>query len=184
MNPTDMPRGRRIAAAWLDQIRAAVCDIPPDQTTVDRVVSWCYRALPCTDCGTPLGAEHLDGCDVARCLHNGLQRIQCDGGECDEDCENTTVGYGRAYHDDYHGEDGPHDCGREIWDGVWPGTEECIELGWFCHFVGPGLGYIPCGPENPSAMADLNRLLSRATWDRDRQRWVAPDGKAAQAAKP
>ena len=45
----------------------------------------------CPDCSVPVGAEHEDGCDVARCQHGG-QRLSC-------------------------GED--HDCGRDVWTGEW-----------------------------------------------------------------
>ena len=181
MNPTtDMPRGLRIAAAWLDQIRAASYGIPPYQPTIDRVVSMCHSSEPCNDCGAPVGTAHREDCDVARCLHNGRQRIQCDGGICDEDCD-TTDPYGRAQHEAFHGE-GPHECGLELWDGVWPGYEECVELGLYCFFPGLGVGYIPCGPEHPEAMPDLNRLPRATVWDRDRQRRVARDGKAEQGA--
>ena len=54
---------------------------------------------PCHDCGVEPGQKHLDGCDTARCLICGGQRLGCD---CEE-------GYG------------------DVWDGMWPGTEYCYK---------------------------------------------------------
>jgi hypothetical protein len=62
----------------------------------------------CQDCGVRPGQEHDDGCDTARCLVTGHQRLSC----------------GRAH------EAGDLDCGRDIWTGLWPGEAECIEYGW------------------------------------------------------
>ncbi len=172
---TDTPRGMRIAAAWLDQIRAATHHARPDQADTDRIVKECYRERPCNDCGAPIGTPHIGDCDVARCLHNGRQRFQCDGGTCDADCDSGDF-YSRAHHNTFHA-NGPHDdCGADIWDGVWPGTEECVQLGWYSYFVGQNdISWVPCGPEHPAATPDLNRLGFSTTWDRERQRWVAPD---------
>ena len=33
----------------------------------------------CPGCGVEAGARHGDGCDVARCLWTGMQRLACDG---------------------------------------------------------------------------------------------------------
>lgn len=49
----------------------------------------------CPDCAVRAGGEHDDGCDVARCLVTGGQRLMCD-----ED----------------------HDCGRQLWSGRWPSS--------------------------------------------------------------
>jgi hypothetical protein len=57
----------------------------------------------CNDCGAETGTEHLEVCDVARCLVTGLQRLMC-------------------------GAD--HECGRDVWTGAWPGAAECVEYGW------------------------------------------------------
>jgi len=53
----------------------------------------------CPDCAVAVGKPHEydeydGGCDVARCLVTGLQRLMCDRN---------------------------HDHGRDIWTGWWPG---------------------------------------------------------------
>lgn len=57
----------------------------------------------CPDCGVEPDEAHHEFCDVARCLHTGLQRLSC-GGE-------------------------GHDCGEDAWNGVWPGEADCVRLG-------------------------------------------------------
>lgn len=68
----------------------------------------------CPDCAVAVGEPHEydeydGGCDVARCLVTGLQRLMCDL---------------------------DHDCGRDVWTGWWPGLVDCEQLGWM---IGPGL---------------------------------------------
>lgn len=102
----------------------------------------------CPDCGAEPGVAHHDGCDVARCLETGRQRLGC-------------------------GED--HDCGRAVWTGRWPGEVECEEFGWWAYFVPNGdPSWVRCGPEHPDAVHDLNRLVLEARWDRAAIRWVRP----------
>lgn len=101
---------------------------------------------PCNDCGVGVCAEHTDGCDVARCLVTGFQRLSC-------------------------GED--HDCGGDVWTGKWPGVAECEALGWWAYFV-PHTGFVPCAADHPGAVADLNRLVLEGVWDRDAKRWTHP----------
>jgi hypothetical protein len=72
----------------------------------------------CPDCDVAVGEPHIDngvdgGCDVARCLVTGLQRLTC--------------GLDHA---------GDHDCGRDVWTGRWPGDADCERLGWM---LAPGL---------------------------------------------
>lgn len=67
----------------------------------------------CPDCDVPVGEAHIydeidSGCDVARCLVTGLQRLMCDL---------------------------DHDCGQDVWIGWWPGQLDCERLGWM---LGPG----------------------------------------------
>lgn len=56
----------------------------------------------CPDCATPIGHDHTSGCDVARCLATGSQRL----------------GHGRC------------PCDPDVWTGQWPGDAECHEFGW------------------------------------------------------
>ncbi|SFO04764.1 hypothetical protein [Amycolatopsis rubida] len=63
----------------------------------------------CPDCEVGIGQYHLEGCDLARCLANGRQRLA---------------------HDPSCG------CPQDVWTGRWPGEAECEEFGWM---IGPGL---------------------------------------------
>jgi hypothetical protein len=108
---------------------------------------------PCPDCQVAVGQPHDHGCDVARCLATGGQRLSCE------------------LADDW-GEQ--HDsCGQDVWTGHWPGTVECAEFGWWVQDrCGEGLGFTPCAPNAPGAIEDLNRLYYDARWDRAAERWV------------
>jgi hypothetical protein len=113
----------------------------------------------CHDCGVKPGDAHDDGCDVARCLFTGGQRLLC----------------GKLGFLGIHEED--HDCGEEAWTGRWPGGDECEEFGWWTEFVPPGPGeeygeWVRRRKGDPGAVHDLNRLVTEARWDRRRQRWV------------
>jgi hypothetical protein len=118
--------------------------------------------VTCPDCGANVNATHQDGCDVARCLVTGMQRLQCDG-----------------LHD-IEGPPGcftPAVCGDDIWTGLWPGEAECIEYGWYAYFQGApagwrGTGWVRCGPDHPDAVPDLNRLIRDCEWDAKAVRWV------------
>lgn len=63
---------------------------------------WQDPERKCPDCYADVGGEHTDGCDVARCPQTGLQRLSCDG---------------------------EHDCGSDVWAGVWPGSVEAHRYG-------------------------------------------------------
>lgn len=95
----------------------------------------------CPDCGIGVSEEHSDGCDVARCLWTGLQRLSCE-------VFNT------------RGDD--HDCGLDVWSGLWPGVVECEEFGWLEMVAVDGCLV---------AQHDLNRLVVEGEWDRQAQRW-------------
>lgn len=134
---------------------------------------------PCPDCGVEVGQPHDDGCDVARCLWDGSQRIQCDKSLA-ADCCRALVKMGeKDLADDlahYLSLDDPdHDCGREVWTGEWPGDADAAALGWFIYW-GPDFGergWVSCAPDHPGASPDLNRLAVDARWDRETCHWLA-----------
>lgn len=101
----------------------------------------------CPDCDAGIDAEHHAGCDIARCLHTGLQRLSCYG---------------------------DHDCGRDTWDGYWPGDLDAIALGYFSKWV-EGHGWVSATIDDPGASPDINRLHKTCRWNREQQRWE-PEG--------
>lgn len=111
------------------------------------------KAKNCGDCGVAPGQPHIDGCDVARCIECGWQRIGCDHEDSDD-------GWGA------------------IWTGEWPGDVECREFGFWClDKCAEGKGWVPCPPGTPGAREDLNRLSHAAAfgeviWSVNRQRFV------------
>jgi hypothetical protein len=114
---------------------------------------------PCHDCAAKPGEEHSDGCDTARCLVTGRQRISCD-------VLTSVFGYPeRSPHDD---------CGSQAWSGEWPGTAECSEYGLHTFWEHPGRGWVRCGPDHPKAGPNLNRLVGEAEWDARACRWRMP----------
>jgi hypothetical protein len=147
MTTTELPPGLRAANIWLDQIRTL--GIEPDQATIDRVTADCHWDRPCGDCAAELGQPHADGCDVARCMRTGEQRIACNG---------------------------RHDCGSQIWEGMWPGQDVAIEHGFYSYF---GDGWVNCGPEDPRASPDLSCWRFNANWDQDAGRWTLDAGYVA-----
>ena len=62
----------------------------------------------CHDCGVKPGRKHTKGCDTARCLKCGGQRLSCD---CEEG-------------------------GGDIWTGIWPGTEIAYKHKLVCYWDG------------------------------------------------
>src|SRR4030043_411984 len=89
-----------------------------ESPTIDQLDKIMLEALSnatkaCHDCGVSPGEVHIPGCDTARCLVCGGQRLSC---ECPEDDTNG---------------DG------DIWTGLWPGTIECYEYGLVCYWEGP-----------------------------------------------
>jgi hypothetical protein len=103
----------------------------------------------CYDCGVEPGESHKAGCDIARCLITGEQRLSCS--------------------DD-------HDCGSDVWTGLWPGEAECVEFGWWSKWIdGPdGRGHWEqTTADDPDREPDLNGLHTGETvWDRKAGRWV------------
>lgn len=133
----------------------------------------------CGDCGAAPGQQHEVNCDVARCPLCGMQDLGC-------------AGY-REYDDDEEGigpvictnlDEDRTDGDMQLWTGVWPGVEECVEFGWFSFLRPPGPGqqygtWEQVGPLHPEAGPDLNRLITAGVkgelrWDRERSRWVLP----------
>ena len=85
----------------------------------------------CPDCQVSPGKKHELGCDVERCPICGFQLLSC--GHTPEEAE------------------------RQIWDGEWPGLENCRDLGL----------YLANGDE------DLNELYSgKYIWDREKQEFA------------
>ncbi len=99
----------------------------------------------CPDCQVGVGARHEVGCDVARCLACGGQRLGC---ACS----------GR---------------GRDVWTGEWPGKMECRDFGWYAYFAPNGSpSWRPCDADHPGATEDLNRLAVEGVWIRTGRRFV------------
>lgn len=122
----------------------------------------------CSDCAAEPGEVHDVGCDVARCLTYGTQRIQCQPG-----ARMVVRGILPNGGVDVDWEEDGHDCGRDVWSGRWPGVAECEEFGWFAVFVpngNPSWRPVPAGISG--AVPDLNRLAVEATWDAEQRRWV------------
>jgi hypothetical protein len=112
----------------------------------------------CADCGAAVGSPHTPGCDVARCLVDGEQRLRC---------------FAR------------HDCGQDVWTGRWPGDVECAEFGWWVQDrCAEGLGFVRCAADAPGAVADLNRLHWEAVWDRTAGRWRRREARGLGAPSP
>ena len=93
---------------------------------------------PCNDCGAEVGKPHKRGCDIARCMICGGQRLSC----------------------------GCRGASKDIWTGKWPGTEECERFGFWCIGDGPPGNHwrqVPAG--TPGAVHDLNRLMIETVWN-------------------
>jgi hypothetical protein len=135
----------------------------------------------CHDCGADKGQPHEAGCDVARCLWTGGQRIQCSGNLIAESVRAlATDGHDELAADLAHHmglDDLDHDCGQELWTGEWPGDEDCRRLDFWC-FWGPDYGrrgWVRCSSDHPGAREDLNRLAIECEWNRAAQQWELPD---------
>ncbi len=111
----------------------------------------------CHDCGALPGEYHKMGCDVERCPRCGGQLLMCLICGCSESGSREPWP--------------PPLDDREAWTGEWPGHRECREFGWYSRAV-PGMGRAPCGPQEPNATPDLNRLRLEAEWDRLDKRYI------------
>jgi len=77
----------------------------PPQWLLEGLMKEATSERSCPDCAVGLMKKHTEGCDVARCLTTGDQRLCCDCG----------------------------DCKFDIWDGKWPGTNEAYAHGFVCY---------------------------------------------------
>jgi hypothetical protein len=118
----------------------------------------------CHDCGVRPGELHKAGCDVEQCPECGGQAMQCLSEiECPH-CHETHI------HADCTEEPIAHSL--IPWIGIWPGTLECREFGWYSYFD-PKNGWVRCDKDHPKASEDLNRLHGFETiWDADNARFV------------
>jgi hypothetical protein len=107
----------------------------------------------CPDCGAKTGELHRLGCDVEPCPRCGRQLLSC-------------------LHYLLGGAQPPPDEERLPWTGERPGERECRAFGWWAKRDPAGPGYVPCGPDDPEAEPDLNRLRKEAVWDRGRKRFL------------
>lgn len=120
----------------------------------------------CPGCPATVGQPHTAGCDVARCLAYGTQRIQCQPGARMVVRGLLPGGVDVDWEEDGHG------CGQDVWTGKWPGVSECEQFGWWAYFVpGGDPSWVRCGPDHPGARPDLNRLAVEADWDATAGRW-------------
>jgi hypothetical protein len=101
----------------------------------------------CPDCAVVPGEMHHPDCDVQRCSVCGGQRLSCDCNYVSEDDPD---------HQD------SHDPAFARWTGFWPGTLECIALGYMCtweidpNFPTPADDLYETGRVRP----DLNRIYT------------------------
>lgn len=120
---------------------------------------------PDTNCNAPIGEEHAPDCEVATCLETGEQRIlhQEDMPEAPTGIDPTVVQLLT------------HDCGADTWTGQRYGIDECVQYGWFVRRATANDpsedGWVPCFPDHPEAVPDLDRLTRHATWDPTQRRW-------------
>jgi hypothetical protein len=61
------------------------------------------------------------------------------------------------------------ECGWDVWTGTWPGEADCIRVGWYSKFT--DRGWVECGPDDPEAGPNLNRLHTEGHWNRELRRW-------------
>ena len=105
----------------------------------------------CPFCRAAIGQLHKDGCIAETCSHCGHLRVLCD-------CR--ALSGNKNYFID----------NRLPWDGSCFGQRECLEFGWFAKEEGRKM--VRCGPDEPGAMLDLERILVDAKWSRKLKRWV------------
>lgn len=117
---------------------------------------------PCPQCSAEPGEAHRDWDDIARCYYTGTQLIQCGWHPDDED---EIEDYEKR---EYYKAHPLGECAPSIWDGDYPGSKQCQELGWF---TDPNSTIYSYGE-------DLNALAYAAffsEWDVDNQKWIITD---------
>jgi hypothetical protein len=65
------------------------------------------------------------------------------------------------------------------WDGVWPGVRECREYNFWCKWTDDG--WLKCNADDPEATEDLNELVLRTYWDKEKKRLVLPVDERGEA---
>ena len=66
-----------------------------------------------------------------------------------------------------------------IHNGLGPGQADCRRLGWWA-VLAPH-GWRPAAPDEPGAVEDLNRLISRAAWNAGALRYEVDPGDTPAA---
>lgn len=165
-----------------------VHDVTPENTPGDR------RPRVCHDCDAKPGALHDLGCDVERCVLCGGQSISCD---CVYEVNGLDPATLEETHPDIYNRGATDEMyekldveiekagGRMPWTGIWLGTEECIEYGFYSRWVHRMTGKPMVFPQQPGTWArckmgdegagpDVNRLATECVWDRSKRRFVLP----------
>jgi len=106
----------------------------------------------CPDCGVLPGAIHQRDCDIEQCPNCGRQLLTCRCSDAQRAC-------------------------RLPWTGHYPGVAECMEFGWYAKLV-PGMGWVPCDPDEPEAMEHLNSLAMDAEWDPLGMRYIKKEDRS------
>ena len=139
-------------------------------------------------CGAHPGRFHNKGCDVERCALCGGQAIACDcvyvvsGLDPSRPPKDVQKHGPRREMLDRFTEAEEDVGGRLPWEGYYPGTAECVELGWFTRYVdasgqpvalpGPGGRWERCEAADEFAAPDISRLHADGHWDSRRCRVV------------
>lgn len=125
----------------------------------------------CPKCPAEIGQPHTAHCPVARCLHTGEQRLMHWAFGPRRIAVTARIADVVMVTED---EDN-HDCGSDLWTGEMPGVVEARAFGWWCRPAttadAPLTGWIPCPPDTPGAVLDLNRLFTHAIWDQAANTW-------------
>ncbi len=118
----------------------------------------------CPDCKVLIGEQHTADCLVAVCVTTGHQRA------LHADLPDLPVPAGLPADLDIH------TCGFDIWTGRIPGVVEAVAHGLWARPATADEsalteGWVPCGPDEPGAVPDLDRLARTGQWNPIRKRW-------------